>query len=157
MKSISAKDLLDLSVQAQAAPRLRRNLNLHDQLDDPVQRLCNALEPRSYVRPHRHPDGVWECFVLLHGACAILVFDDQGRVSDRLELSPEGATIAEIPAGSWHGVVALAPQTRVFEIKPGPYVPGLFCDWAPEEGDARAQACLDWLERAQRGESFDHG
>lgn len=156
MKSISAENLHDLAAQAGAAPRLRKNLNLHERLEDPIQRLLNALEPGTYIRPHRHPPGVWECFILLHGRCAILLFDDGGRVVDRLELSPGGTIVTEIPADTWHGVVSLAPSTVVLEVKPGPYVPGVFADWAPEEATDRAKPCLRWLEQAQPGESYVH-
>lgn len=157
MKSVTAEDLRRLSTEAQAAPRLRKNLNLHDRLEDPIQRLCNALQPGTYIRPHRHPDNVWECFVLLRGACSIILFDQAGRINERLDLALDGTTIAEIPAGTWHCVVALAADTVVMEVKPGPYVPGTFMAWAPEEGTPQARACLSWLERAQPGERYGDG
>lgn len=157
MKSITADDLRDLSTQAQSVPRLRKNLNLHDQLDAPIQRLCNALQPGTYIRPHRHPDGVWECFILLQGVCAIVLFDPEGRVSERLELSLASTVIAEIPSGAWHSVVALAPDTIVMEVKPGPYIPGTFMDWAPEEGSPEVRECLQWLEQAHPGQRYDNG
>lgn len=156
MKTITTADLADLAAQAAAAPRRRKNLNLHDHLDDPIQRLLNALEPRTYIRPHRHPDGVWELFTLLSGACSILVFDGQGVVTQRVDLTHDGTVVAEIPAGAWHGVVARQPGTVVIEIKPGPYVPGSFAAWAPEEGSGGTATCLDWLERAHVGDSFGH-
>ncbi|MGE4279713.1 MAG: WbuC family cupin fold metalloprotein [Magnetospirillum sp.] len=156
MKSISAENLHDLAAQARAVPRLRKNLNLHDQLEDPIQRLLNALQPGTYIRPHRHPPGVWETFILLQGRCAILLFDDAGCISERLELSADGTLIAEIPTDTWHSVVALSPATLVLEIKPGPYVPGVFTDWSPEETSPQAQDCLRWLEQAQPGQSYVH-
>lgn len=156
MKSVALPDLRQLSAEAQAAPRRRRNLNLHDRLDDPIQRLCNALEPGTYIRPHRHPDGVWETFVLLHGGCTILLFDTAGTVTERLALDRDGTLIAEIPAGCWHAVTVHTPSTVVLEVKPGPYLPGIFAAWAPEEGDPGAGRCLSWLERAEPGQRY-HG
>ena len=156
MKSVSLSDLRRLSAEAQAAPRRRLNRNLHDRLDDPIQRLCNALEPGTYIRPHRHPDEVWESFILLSGACAIVLFDTDGTVSKRVELSGSGTVIAEIPAGAWHAVVALAADTVVVEVKPGPYLPGTFAAWAPAEADPAAARCLSWLERAAPGDRY-HG
>jgi cupin fold WbuC family metalloprotein len=53
--------LEQLTSDAVGSTRLRTNYNLHPQLDDPVQRLCNAMEPDTYVRPHRHPqEDCWE-------------------------------------------------------------------------------------------------
>lgn len=157
MKTIDIAQLADLSAQAQAAPRLRKNLNLHETLEDSVQRLLNALEPDTYVRPHRHPDGIWEVFVLLSGACAILVFDEDGIVTERVELNETGIRIAEIPAGCWHGVVSLTPGTVVLETKPGPYVPSRFAAWAPEEGQPDAAILLNWARTACVGDRFSHG
>ena len=46
-------DLLAAVCEAAAAsPRLRSNHNLHG-LGDLVQRFLNALQPGTYVRPHR--------------------------------------------------------------------------------------------------------
>lgn len=154
MKSVALADLARLSAQAQAAPRRRLNLNLHQSLDDPIQRLCNALEPGTYIRPHRHPDGVWETFVLLDGACSILLFDAAGKVTERLDLAAAGTVIAEIPAGAWHGVVSTRPGTVVLEVKPGPYVPGTFAAWAPAEDQPQSRRCLDWMCQAQPGQTY---
>lgn len=156
MKIITHATLADLAAEAAAAPRRRKNLNLHGHLDDPIQRLLNALEPGTYIRPHRHPDGVWELFILLSGACSILVFDAQGVVTQRVDLTQDGTLVAEIPAGAWHSVVAQQSGTVVIEVKPGPYVPGSFAPWAPEEDKDGATACLDWLQRARVGDSFGH-
>lgn len=157
VKTIDAARLADLSAEAQAAPRLRKNLNLHETLEDPIQRLLNALEPDTYIRPHRHPDGVWEVFVLLSGACTLLVFDEDGTVTERVELGQSGIRIAEIPAGCWHGVVSRTRGTVVMETKPGPYVPGRFAPWSPEEGQPEAAILLDWARSAEVGERFAHG
>jgi mannose-6-phosphate isomerase-like protein (cupin superfamily) len=54
MKAVGMGALRTLSVEARASVRRRKNLNLHETLDDPIQRLCNAFEPGTYVRPHRH-------------------------------------------------------------------------------------------------------
>jgi hypothetical protein len=63
MKVIDRDSLNRLSADAAERPRRRANWNLHPALDDPIQRFFNAMEPRTYVRPHRHDGaGRWECF-----------------------------------------------------------------------------------------------
>ena len=48
-------DLLDsLAEKAKDNPRLRQHCNLHDSYEEPSHRLLNAMEPGSYLRPHRH-------------------------------------------------------------------------------------------------------
>lgn len=156
LKIISEKQLYRLSGDAAASPRLRKNLNLHAVPEDPIQRLFNAMEPGTYVRPHRHarPEG-WEVMLAVRGAFAILVFDEQGTVLHRVELSGSGGPAAvEIPAYTWHAVVSLAPETVMFEVKPGPYSPlddKGFADWAPLENDPLAETFVTWYESAQPG------
>jgi hypothetical protein len=59
LKIVDDVQLQALHAQAAAGARRRKNLNLHERLDDPVQRLLNDFEPGTYVRPHRHADK-WE-------------------------------------------------------------------------------------------------
>lgn len=155
MKYITPEDLDALSELARVAERRRKNLNLHPSLDDPVQRLLNALEPGTYVRPHRHADsGRWELFVRLRGRAVVLAFNGDGVVVERQELSST-APVIEIPAGTWHTVAALESGTVLLEVKQGPYMPGTpgdFAPWAPPEGSAEAGVLEQWFRYARTGE-----
>ncbi len=153
-----AEDVVgNLQEAARSRERLRLNLNVHPRLDDPVQRLFNAMEPGTYVRPHRHAPDRWELFLILRGRAAVLEMDDHGTVTGRCDLAPAGASVAvEIPGGSWHTVVALDGGTLLFEVKPGPYAPLTdkdFAPWAPPEGAPGAAAFEVWLRRARVGDS----
>jgi len=154
MKIITADDLTALAAEAAARPRRRLNRNLHPELSDPVQRLLNALEPGTYVRPHRHVDGVWEMFALLSGALAVPIFDAEGRLLSRIEMAETGARIVELPSGAWHSLVSRAPGTVVVEVKPGPYRPlddKDFAAWAPVEGAPEAAELEGWMATAAIG------
>ncbi|MGX2039820.1 WbuC family cupin fold metalloprotein [Methylocaldum sp. MU1018] len=157
LKTISDKQLLRLSGEAAASPRLRKNLNVHPVPEDPIQRLFNALEPGTYVRPHRHarPDG-WELMLAVRGAFSVMTFDGDGTVLERIDLSAAGGdTAVEIPPYTWHAAVVLAPETVMFEVKPGPYRPVEdkdFAAWAPEEGDPEAERVVAWYETARPGD-----
>ncbi|MBU1691312.1 MAG: WbuC family cupin fold metalloprotein [Gammaproteobacteria bacterium] len=156
MKRIDQTLLTTLSSQAAASPRKRAHYNLHPQLDDPVQRLCIAMEPGTYVRPHRHmqPE-TWEILLILSGAVALLTFDDSGRVMKRIELAAGGeVTAVEIPANTWHAVVSLKAGTVVFEVKQGPYTTiteANYAPWAPAEG-VQTESLEGWYHRAQAGD-----
>jgi cupin fold WbuC family metalloprotein len=157
MKRIDQTLLTTLSTQAAASPRLRAHHNLHPQLGDPVQRLCIAMEPGTYVRPHRHmqPE-TWEILLILSGAVALLIFDDSGKVLERIELAAGGeVTAVEIPANTWHAVASLKAGTVVFEVKQGPYAPISevnYAPWSPAEGE-QVEALEGWYHRAQAGDS----
>ncbi|MEO8585219.1 MAG: WbuC family cupin fold metalloprotein [Acidobacteriota bacterium] len=135
---LGCADLERLSAEARLSPRRRRNRNLHE-MDDVVHRLFNAIEPGSYVRPHRHLNPPkTETMVVVSGRLGLLVFDDDGTVQSTTVLESGGETFGvEVPPGTWHAFVSLAPGTVVFEAKEGPYVPPGGSDsapWAPEEG-----------------------
>ncbi len=53
-KTITAEALAELTRQAGRAERRRAHLNVHDSPDAPVQRFFIAMEPDTYIRPHRH-------------------------------------------------------------------------------------------------------
>jgi cupin fold WbuC family metalloprotein len=137
---------------AAASTRKRAHLLLHADHQDQVQRLLIGLEPPSYVRPHVHSEQ-WEMIVLLRGRFDFLIFDPQAELVQRLAMSA-AAPVAQIPPGTWHGGVALAPQTMVLEVKPGPYRPNEFAAWAPEEGEPASSAFVHWAAGASVGSKW---
>lgn len=155
MKRITRLDLASLAAEAQAAPRRRKNLNLHASLDDPVQRLLNALEPGTYVRPHRHATPAkWELMTVVSGRAVLLALSDDGVVQERVDLDHDNP-IVEIPPATWHMLAALEPGTVLLEVKPGPYgptTPADFADWAPAEGSGGAAGLEQWCRDARVGE-----
>ncbi|MGH8280624.1 MAG: WbuC family cupin fold metalloprotein [Gammaproteobacteria bacterium] len=155
MKYIDRALIAQLHEKAQASPRLRTHYNLHLDHDDPIQRMCMAMEPGTYICPHRHPDK-WELLLIVSGEMLVLTFDDVGTVLTRTLLSAGGYTYGvENPAGIWHAVVTLAPSTVVFECKAGPYRPVPeqdFASWAPSENHVRAAEFERWYKTAQPGD-----
>jgi cupin fold WbuC family metalloprotein len=125
MKIIDKALLDSVSAQAIKNERLRMNYNFHQDLDDPLNRLLNAMEPGSYFPPHRHknPDRE-EVFIVLRGSVLFIIFDDEGSVVSSTKVSPQKEVYGmEIEAGVWHSLIVLEPNTVVFEVKKGPYVP----------------------------------
>jgi len=158
MKKLSTELTARLMEQAAESARLRANSNIHPTLDDPVQRFFNAMQPGTYVRPHRHTTPLrWEMFLVLQGRLAVLQFDDDGRVEGRQELAADGPVFgAELEAGRWHTLVVLEPAL-VFELKEGPYSAMTdkdFASWAPPEGEAGCAQVVYWYETAGKGDTF---
>ena len=151
MKQISASALDQLVCSAQASPRRRANLNLHQTLDDPIQRLAIAMEPDTVVLPHRHRQ-TWELLLPLRGRFVVLLLDDDGVVTGRCVLG-ESEAMLEMPAGQWHAVLSLDVGGVIFEVKHGPYRPTDGADFAPWAADA-SPALLDWYGSAQPGNRF---
>ncbi|THB82720.1 cupin fold metalloprotein, WbuC family [Pantoea allii] len=155
MKKITVTDLQQLSEQAANSPRLRANRNLHPELSDPVQRLAIAMEPGTYVRPHRHPHTI-ELLTSLSGRFLVLHFDDDGYVIQRVVLGEE-CRVLETDEGTWHAVLSMDKGGVIFEVKQGGYQPVAEHDsapWAPAENEPGVPELMEWYAQAQVGESF---
>ncbi|CAI1079306.1 WbuC family cupin fold metalloprotein [Serratia grimesii] len=155
MKQITALDLTSMSEQAAKVARLRAHRTLHDELSDPVQRLAIAMEPGTYIRPHRHPQ-TWELLTPLSGRFVVLQFNEDGVVTQRTLLGEE-TKVLEMPAYTWHAVLSVDPGGVVFEVKQGPYQPLSEEDcmqWAPQEGAEGTEAVMRWYATAQVGDHY---
>jgi cupin fold WbuC family metalloprotein len=137
---------------ARSSPRRRVMVPLHRR-PEAVQRMLNFLQPGTYIRPHRHPlpEHV-ECIAVLQGALGLMEFSPEGEVKGRwrLEAGRAAACMVDIDAGVWHGLVVLAPDTVILEIKRGPYDAARdkeFAQWAPAEGSPTAAEVVAAWER----------
>ncbi|WP_163998108.1 WbuC family cupin fold metalloprotein [Pyxidicoccus caerfyrddinensis] len=119
--------LLRLCAEATASKRLRTTHCLHAPTGR-VQRMLLALQPGTYVPPHRHPrppgrDG-FELLCVVQGALGVLAFEEDGRIHSLHHLRVGGAHWGiELPGRTFHSVVVLEPDTVVLEVKEGPYAP----------------------------------
>jgi cupin fold WbuC family metalloprotein len=151
MQVITSDLLYQLSEEASTAPRLRKNLNLHPANESHCHRLLNAIEPASYIRPHRHLDPEKdEAFILMSGRLGIIQFSDDGEIDECVILShKDGVLAVDVPSGVFHTVVSLEPGTVFFEAKAGPYLPLTDAEsaaWAPHDGDVDAVRYLEYLK-----------
>jgi cupin fold WbuC family metalloprotein len=136
-------DLFDATSEvARDNPRGRWITRFHG-LNEPFQRMLNAIEPLSYTRPHRHlnpPKS--EVFVALRGSALVVRFADGGAPLEGVVISDGGPVRGiEIPPGAWHCMVSLEEGAVLFEAKEGPYIEGAdkdFAPWAPPESDREA-------------------
>ena len=121
--------LLDkLTAEAQASPRLRKNLDLRNSDADSSQRMLNAIEPGSVVPIHRHRS-TSETVVVLRGRVVEEYYSSEGAVEATFELTAGGLVCAlNIPAGQWHTLRALESGTVILEMKDGAYEPIQECD-----------------------------
>jgi cupin fold WbuC family metalloprotein len=147
MKIITHDVLDQLSREAAESPRLRKNFNMHDDYADTCQRLFNAMEPGTYIRPHRHVEPPKsECFMAVRGKMALIVFADNGEVEEVVHFG-EGCDVmaVDLPAGLWHTLIVFDSGSIFFETKPGPYVALSdkdFASWSPAEGAPEAKSYL---------------
>jgi cupin fold WbuC family metalloprotein len=156
IKAYSSAQLRQLEQDAAGSERRRAHLNAHPTLDARVQRLFVAMQPDTYLRPHRHPEAhKWEFFVVLEGRIDLLVFSDEGKLLQREEMSREQTRALEVPPGSWHAYVCMQADTLALEIKEGAYLPTRqqdFAPWSPAENTEPAVAFLERMRSARVGD-----
>ncbi|MDD3354200.1 WbuC family cupin fold metalloprotein [Zoogloea sp.] len=142
--------LASLMGQARSLPRRRAHHPLHRGNDALAHRILVAMEPDSYVRPHRHLDPhKAETIIVLRGCLGTLIFDEEGQVLERQIMAPGAAVFGyDIQPGVFHSIVALASGSVFLEAKAGPYqVPAAaeWAPWAPAEGMPGVPEYLDRL------------
>lgn len=157
---LSGMMLDDLVTKAGNSARGRQHCNVHGSHDDPVQRLFNAIELNSYIRPHRHSqDPKTETLLGIRGTLTFVTFDEAGEISGAIEFGaqalgkPAKSVGVEVPPGVWHTVIANEPGSILFEIKAGPFDSSKakeWAPWAPPEGGERGNAYLHALRNRLR-------
>ncbi|MFA7062099.1 MAG: WbuC family cupin fold metalloprotein [Pedobacter sp.] len=150
MKLVTQDLLREITGQAVLSPRLRKNHNIHPSDDSRCHRLLNAIEPPSYIRPHRHLDPEKdEAFILMNGRLGVVTFSENGDVLQTVTLSRQSGNLAvDIPHAVYHSAVSLEPGTVFYEVKAGPYLPLTEAEkasWAPSDNDAEAPLYLEQL------------
>jgi cupin fold WbuC family metalloprotein len=158
MKVFSSQYFEELLSAASQSRRLRAHANVHRSYDEYCQKLFNAIQVNSYIRPHRHSlDPKDECLMAVRGLFGFIMFTDQGliesitifgseRYSDRFSISSG----LDLPSGVWHTVVSLVDESILFEVKSGPFDPSIAKElalWAPEEGGEDAPQYLETLKQ----------
>ena len=149
---VSTRHMDQAAQAARDSERARVILPFHKSHADPLHRMLNAMQPATYVQPHRHltvPKA--EVFLVLRGAIDFIVFDELGEISHALHLRAGSAEFGiDLAPGLFHSFLVRAEDTVLYEIKCGPYT-GVndkdFADFAPPEGSGQIPAYLAKLEQ----------
>jgi cupin fold WbuC family metalloprotein len=146
-----------LSCEAKQSVRARQHHNIHETYEESCQRLFNAIQVNSYIRPHRHSlDPKTETLIAVRGVFALITFYDDGCVekivrfgTEKYQNDKSNSVGVELQPGTWHTILALVSDSILFELKAGPFNPQAakeFALWAPEEDcPEEAQAYLQTL------------
>lgn len=157
MQRVYDRELL-LKLQKEARESKRKRVpHSFSKPEDKVQMMLNAVEPESYIRPHRHGDPrKVEIIQAVAGKIAVVSFDDSGNVLKKeVSEARTSENVILIPAGTWHSMVSLESGSVMLEIIEGPYDANThkqFAAWAPEEGTDKAGWFLSGLRKRMKYE-----
>jgi cupin fold WbuC family metalloprotein len=142
--TIGSDDIETLRQAVRQTPKRRARINAHPGHDDALHEMIIAIEPASYIRPHRHP-GKSEAFHIIEGEVDIVIFSDDGAIERIVPLGEKGGNRAfyyRMSEPRFHTLVIRSDLLIVHEITNGPFAPEgtIYAAFAPGEGDPAAAA-----------------
>jgi cupin fold WbuC family metalloprotein len=134
------------------SPRGRMIQPFHRTEQDSLHRMFNAIQPDSYIRPHHHLDPPKaEAWIVLRGAIVFFTFEGDGAIRDCVEVRASGPVFGvDLAPGVFHTLLAIEPDTVVYEVKTGPYSAAndkAFASFAPAEDTPEASQYLNYLRQ----------
>jgi cupin fold WbuC family metalloprotein len=144
--TIGTEDIEILRQAVRKTPKRRVRINAHPGGDDGLHEMIIAIEPGSYIRPHKHP-GKSEAFHIIEGQVDIVVFDEEGKIDRIVSLAARGGShpfYYRMSSPHFHTLIIRSDLLVVHEITNGPFVPTgtVYAAFAPEEGDAANAAAF---------------
>lgn len=121
-------------------PRLRSRLCTHPDPSSDLHEMLIVHHREAYVRPHKHL-GKPESFHVIEGTAQAVIFEDDGRIRDVLEMAPYGQGALcyyRMPEKVFHSLLITSEWLVFHETTAGPFDPSrtAFPDWAPDGSDA---------------------
>lgn len=121
-----------------STPRQRVRVCAHQDPDSSLHEMMIVLGADGYVQPHRH-HGKQESLHVIEGQARLVLFDDQGEITEQIRLGPFGSDACwyyRIGEPVFHTVI---PETATFafhETTLGPFQreDTETAAWAPNEG-----------------------
>lgn len=130
----------ELKRRALHSPSRRFRLCLHRSPDEAVQEMIVVHCRDNYSRPHLHPDTASTCMIL-EGNLMVLLFDDTGAVTRRIELAAPGSGlpfVLRLDPNVWHMPVCRSELLVFYETMTGPFrrdAVNRWAPWSPAEDD----------------------
>lgn len=139
---VTADDAVIAELKRIAAgnPRLRSRLCTHPDPASGLHEMLIVHHREAYVRPHKHL-GKPESFHVIEGTAQVVIFEDDGRIREVLEMAPYGRgkhCYYRMPEKVFHSILITSEWLVFHETTAGPFDPSrtAFPDWAPDGGDA---------------------
>ncbi|WP_083370038.1 WbuC family cupin fold metalloprotein [Chromobacterium sphagni] len=146
--------------ESKRAPRKRIPILVHNSYDEIPQRFVNCMASDSYIKPHKHEsDNQWELVTWISGEMLVIIFDDSGKILNKVEMSQYSNRVIEIQRNQYHSYVPLS-DCAYLEIRNCNFIYGrpeadrTFADWAPDEGGDEVNAFVAWIKDADIGKRY---
>lgn len=136
---INKLDIEELKAKAALNSRKRIRINMHHAMETNVHEMIIVHFKNNYIRPHKHPKKT-ESFHVIEGELTVVIFDDQGSVTQKIEMGPfsTGKVFCyRTVANQWHTVIPRSDVVVFHETTDGPFnLDGTTqAQWAPADSD----------------------
>lgn len=124
----------DLKRNALLSPLKRARVCMHLSTEASIHEMVIALHCTTYIRPHRHQRKT-ESFHMIDGVVLVVLFDDFGKVLQKIHLSSRGEHhfMYRLSKPMWHTVIPLTEFAIFHEVTDGPLTPSEYPAWEPKE------------------------
>jgi cupin fold WbuC family metalloprotein len=141
ISAVGKSELDTLKAAVKASAKRRARINTHPDGEDALHEMIIAIDPSSYIRPHKHP-GKSEAFHIVEGEVDIVVFKDDGEIEQVVALGAPGSGRSfyyRMSKPFFHTLIIRSDVLIVHEITNGPFRPQgtVFADFAPEDSDTQ--------------------
>ena len=126
--------------EASQSQRHMARLLMHFDHEDPVQEMLIAMGRDCMVMPNQSI-GRSESLQVVKGELLLIVFDDNGKILQRVKMGPYGSDktfLYRLSSTPWHTMIPLSKIVVIHEVIEGPFVnpSDPLPDWIP--GDAES-------------------
>lgn len=122
--SVNEEWLTRLKQEAQSSPKKLSRLCMHTSADDIVQEMILAFTKDCLIAPNS-AFGKSESLTVIEGEMLLVLFNEEGTITDRIEMGPIGSNKAfmyRLCSASWHTMIPLSQCVIVHECIEGPFV-----------------------------------
>lgn len=134
--AIGTDEIAFLEQTAKQSPRKVARFCAHRDSEETLHEMLIVHTGSAYVRPTKHP-GNDESLHILKGAAQLVLFSEEGGVTDALPLGDQEsgkAFYVRVPANTFHALVVQSENVVFHECINGPFRQGtrVFASWSPQ-------------------------
>jgi cupin fold WbuC family metalloprotein len=143
---VARPDLAPLVEGARGTPRRRMRLCVHPDVGSALHEMFIVTRDQAYIRPHKHLAKA-ESLLLLEGLADLVLFDDEGRVTDVVALGDYASGrpfFYRIQDARYHTLLVRSEFLLYHEATSGPFdrARTVLAPWSPADDDAVGQKAL---------------
>lgn len=119
----------------------RARICIHKSLKNKTNEMIIALNKKSFIAPHIHPDGKSESYYVIEGKMNVYVFDKLGKVKKVIKMGNYNSGenfYYRMSKGFYHMPIATSNWCIYHEVYSGPFIKNIdvkYPNWAPKESN----------------------